>query len=340
MAVGPPSAINPQTGLPWSVRYDSDFGFVPTLWVCALFVALFSITGLVHLYQAFRYRVKKWWIPTVVTCGLVEVLGWSGRVWGSQNIWSQDPYIMQIVCTIFAPSFMTAAFFITFIHIITIIGPEYSRLSPMIYSSLFVGVDVIALIIQSVGGGMAATASTHQGSANGAHVMVGGIILQMAAITIYSLTSIEYFWRVFIERPLRPRDVAGSQDAPSLPQSEAPTLNAATAEKSKYVNRHRGTDNLTPNVKSMLLGLAIATILVLIRSVYRTIELLDGWGGPIISNQTLFDCLDGIPISLAMVTLSFFHPGRLIPEHDISAYGTAQTMSFVQITSTASETFH
>ncbi|KAG8867453.1 hypothetical protein FRB97_003337 [Tulasnella sp. 331] len=299
MVMHPPSAINPDTGLPWSVRNDSTFGFVPTLSVCIVFVALFAITGLVHLFQAFHYRVKRWWIPTVVTCGLVEVIGWSGRIWGSQNVWSQNPYIMH---------FMTAAFFITFVRIIIIIGPEYSRLSPRIYTYLFVGVDVVALVIQSIGGGMAATANTPSGSQNGAHVMVGGIILQMAAITIYSLTSIEYFWRVFAERPLR---VRRDPLAPSLPQSETTT---ADGEKTNDSREHRGLDNLTPNVRTMLLGLVIATILVLIRSVYRTIELLDGWGGPIITNQTLFDCLDGIPIFLAMVTLNIFHPGRLIPQ--------------------------
>lgn len=123
MVVQPPSAINPDTGLPWNVRTDSSFGFVPTLAVCIVFVALFALTGrqsssslycaplqcqaltrtrghapfsvVAHLCQAFRYRVTRWWIPTVVTCGLVEVIGWSGRIWGSQNVWSQNPYIMQ-----------------------------------------------------------------------------------------------------------------------------------------------------------------------------------------------------------------------------------------------------
>ncbi|KAG9006882.1 hypothetical protein FRB94_000293 [Tulasnella sp. JGI-2019a] len=92
-------------------------------------------------------------------------------------------------------------------------------------------------------------------------------------------------------------------------------MDTATAEKSNYADEHCSIDNLTPNVKSMLLGLAIATILVLIRSVYRTIELLDGWGGPIITNQTLFNILDGVPVFLAMVTLNVFHPARFIPDH-------------------------
>ncbi|KAG8980886.1 hypothetical protein FRB95_009301 [Tulasnella sp. JGI-2019a] len=304
MVMQPPSAINPDTGLPWNVKTDTAFGYVPTLWVCIVFVALFSLTGLVHLYQSFRYRLKSWWIPTVVTCGLVEVLGWSGRIWGSQNVWSQNPYIMQIVCTIFGPSFMTAAFFIIFVRIIRIIGPEYSRLSPRIYTYLFVGTDVTALLIQSIGGAMAATANTPSGSATGAHVMVGGILLQMVAITVYALTSVEYFWRVYKEKPLRARQ-----------QDQDMNMSLGTSTPNSFEKPDvRGLDNLTPNVKTMVFGLIVATVLIYIRSIYRTAELLDGWGGPVITNQTLFDVLDGIPVFLAMVTLNVFHPGRLIPQ--------------------------
>lgn len=75
--------------------------------------------------------------------------------------------------------------------------------------------------------------------------------------------------------------------------------------------------------------------LTAISVVYPCRQLLDGWGGPqvsstllsnqtqmlmlfvcsfrIITNQILFDVLDGVPIVLAMVTLNVFHPGRLIP---------------------------
>lgn len=74
-----------------------------------------------------------------------------------------------------------------------------------------------------------------------------------------------------------------------------------------------GLENLTHNVKIMVLGLTRATVLVYIRSIYRMAEFLDGWGGPIITDQTLFDLLDGVPVFLAMVALNVFYPGRLIP---------------------------
>lgn len=48
------------------------------------------------------------------------------------------------------------------------------------------------------------------------------------------------------------------------------------------------------------------------RTIYRTIELSDGWGGPIIRNETYFNVLDGGAICLAMFTLNFLHPGFLL----------------------------
>lgn len=54
-------------------------------------------TSAVHSVQAFK---SKYWIiyPTLVIGALVEVLGWAGRYWSSQNVTALDPFLMQI-CT-------------------------------------------------------------------------------------------------------------------------------------------------------------------------------------------------------------------------------------------------
>ena len=52
------------------------------------------------------------------------------------------------------------------------------------------------------------------------------------------------------------------------------------------------------------------------RSIYRTVELLDGWDGKIITNQTLFNVLDGMLIALALGIFVIVHPGFLLPRRD------------------------
>lgn len=39
-------------------------------------------------------------LPTLVLCGLSEVIGWAGRVWSAKNPYLRDPFLMQYVLRI------------------------------------------------------------------------------------------------------------------------------------------------------------------------------------------------------------------------------------------------
>ncbi|KAG8891158.1 hypothetical protein FRC01_014870, partial [Tulasnella sp. 417] len=300
------------------------FGYIPTLWITALFVGLFFLTTVVHTGQALYYKI--WWlIPTFAICGLGEVLGWAGRLWGSRQPYVMDPFLMQICCTIFSPTFLTAGMFFVFGRIIGLVGPEYSRLRPKTYAITFISLDVAALVVQSVGGSQASAADTLEGANRGAKVMVGGIFLQMVAITLYVIIQVEYLIRVYKDRPIHPRPaapaVAMATLSPTARGAGAQTPNTyvgeSDADKAKPAQATvapapvTGWQRVSKNIRLMLLGLVIATVFIYIRSIYRTIELLDGWNGPIITNETLFNVLDGTQILLAMVTLNVLHPGWL-----------------------------
>ncbi|KAG9023505.1 hypothetical protein FS837_005765 [Tulasnella sp. UAMH 9824] len=240
----------------------------------------------------------------MVTGGVGEIIGWAGRTWSSRNYANDNAFYMNICCTIIAPSFMTAAMFIMMGRIIHLVGTEYSRLKPRTYSILFISADLVALVVQAVGGAAAASAETPEGSERGANIMVAGIIVQMAAITIYCVIQGDYLWRVLTERPVRP-----SSSGVVTPRSDIEgASNNLTLEKEAVSGRAR----LTPNIRNMLLGLGISTVFIYIRSIYRTIELLDGWNGPVYVNERLFNSLDGMPIFVAMFVLNVFHPGRFI----------------------------
>ncbi|KAG9017971.1 hypothetical protein FRB90_012796 [Tulasnella sp. 427] len=288
---------------------DTPYGYVPTLWICILFVVLYSLTSATHIAQASYYRM--WWLfPTLVTGAVGEIIGWAGRTWSSQNVQNDNAFYMNICCTIIAPSFMTAAMFIMMGRIINLVGPEYSRLRPRTYSILFITADLIALCVQSVGGAAAASAETPEGSERGANIMVAGIIVQMAAITIYCIVQGDYLWRVMTNRPVRPRANASDVELITPRSGLENASNTMTHDKNQAVS---GRARITPNIKNMLIGLAIATVFIYVRSIYRTIELLGGWNGAVFVNEHLFNALDGMPIFMALFVLNIFHPGRFIP---------------------------
>ena len=66
------------------------------------------------------------------------------------------------------------------------LGKENSRIRPETYTRFFIPCDVVSLVLQALGGGMASTAS-HEGrsSALGDHIMVAGLSLQVLTLAIF-----------------------------------------------------------------------------------------------------------------------------------------------------------
>lgn len=60
-------------------------------------------------------------------------------------------------------------------HIIRTFGPQYCRFNPRTYSIVFVTGDVISLVVQALGGGVAAGANTLKDANVGARIMVGSV---------------------------------------------------------------------------------------------------------------------------------------------------------------------
>jgi len=182
-----------------------------------------------------------------------------------------------------APTPLIAANFVILGQLIRRLGSCYSRLSAKWYTIVFVSCDLIALIVQAVGGANASLAVQNEKSPNkGGHIMLGGIVFQMAAITVYMILAAEFLVRYILDKPFSRGE---------------PTVKAYNLDKKK---------------KLMLVELTISSILIYIRSVYRTIELANGWTGVIISTQWLFNVFDAAMIALAMYSLNVLHPGLLL----------------------------
>ncbi|EJD05484.1 RTA1-domain-containing protein [Fomitiporia mediterranea MF3/22] len=277
--------------VPWTMA-DGDlpepsslYGYTPTTTVCVTFIALFGITTVIHGCEAVAF--KMWLFLALPTlAGVLEVVGWLGRFWSSFAPADLLPYSIQTVATIIAPTPLLAANFIILAMLIRYLGEGFSRLSPKLYSIIFTSADILALIIQAFGGAKASHAvSNHEDPEPGAHIMLIGIVLQMVAITFFVLLASEFFIRYYTRRPIRLRSYL------------------AVDPSNRRIDR---------KMQLMIMGLGFTTVCIFIRTVYRTIELINGFTGRIIRTQIYFNVLDGAMIILASYTLNFLHPGYLL----------------------------
>ncbi|KAK0451393.1 RTA1-domain-containing protein [Desarmillaria tabescens] len=271
---------------------DSPYNYVPSTAIAIIFVVLYFISTICHVGQGLYYRM--WWVfPTICLAGIMEVLGWSGRLWSSFSPSLTNPFQIQIVCTILAPTPLVAANFVVLGTLIKKLGPVYSRLTPRMYSIIFCTCDVIALTIQGVGGGIASAADTLPAANRGENIMLGGIVFQLAVITVYVLCAAEFFVRYIKDIPIVSR-TANSQ------------VNVASTKPIYSRGIMSGKSLL------MLGALTLSTFCLYIRAVYRIIELSDGWNGVIISTQVYFNVFDGAMVVLAIYIMNFAHPGLLL----------------------------
>ncbi|KAJ6483626.1 RTA1-domain-containing protein [Mycena vitilis] len=265
-----------------AVGDENEYGYNPSEAIGILFVVLFGVSTLMHAAQATYCRM--WWLlPTACLCGVGELLGWSGRLWSSFNPALDDPYMMQITATIISPTPLIAVNFILLSRLVQRLGVCYSWVSARWYTIIFLSCDIVALVIQGAGGGIAASADDRAGTQLGANIMLAGIAFQFAAIVMYILCAGEFLRRYTRDLPVRGQRPLGSGKTP-----------------------------LASGNRLMIYALAFSTLVLFIRSIYRLIELSGGWNGRVIQTQIYFNVLDGGMVVLAIYTMNIAHPGLLL----------------------------
>ncbi|KAJ8080153.1 Envelope glycoprotein [Marasmius tenuissimus] len=273
------------------VQTRSFYGYRPTFYVCVLYIALFSITLGIHLRQMISSRY--WFLgPTVLFGALLELIGWIGRLWSNQNLSLRTPFVIQICCLIMGPTPLLAANFVIFGRLVSLLGTNYSRLRPNHYTYIFLGCDILSLLLQGAGGGIAAVAEPGEPALKfGTNLMITGIALQVAMMTTFSILVGEYILRYIHDKPLKGRSSAsGGEHFP-----------------------------LDARRNVLLYAMGSSTFLLLIRGIYRLIELGGGWNSTIMHTEWLFNVFDAAVVFVAFVIWNVAHPSILMEDGRISA---------------------
>lgn len=260
----------------------SVYGYKPSLAANALFCALFGILCIANVGLGIRYKTWSWMAAVSLGC-LTETIGYVGRLLMRDNPFSDNGFITQICCLIIAPAFNSAAIYLTLKHIALCFGEEWSFIKPRFYTYIFIFFDLLSLILQGAGGGIASTADTDSQQQVGDNMMMAGISWQVAALTIFAATAGVYVWRrwkALAQYPL---------------SSEA----AAAVGSIKF--------------RLFVVGVATAWFTIYIRCVYRIIEMAGGWGNSIMKDEPSFIALEGAMILIAAICQTVFHPGFGFP---------------------------
>ncbi|KAK9247737.1 RTA1 like protein-domain-containing protein [Lipomyces tetrasporus] len=303
--------------------YDDNnnvYGYTPMRGPNLAALIVFAIAWAAHTGLAVFYRQIWFGTCLFIAVGL-ETAGYIGRFISSSDPTILNDFLVQIICLTLGPAFFMAGTYYLLAEIVVIWGVENSRFKPWTYSKIFVSLDLVSIVLQACGGGMAATALVNNKNVDtGTHIMVGGLAFQVFATTIFMGLCFDFYWTRRKRLALR----SASSYVPNFQENDmslaSDIANVEGPEEYAHIRKSK-------NVKVFLLALGVSVIFVYVRSVYRVAELSVGWTGYLMTEEGYFLILDSLMIAIAVWILLPFYPGFFLGRVRLSTEPTTAKSS-------------
>jgi hypothetical protein len=205
-----------------------------------------------------------------------EIFGYYGRSWSSNNPNIAGPFILQNLLLLASPPFLAATIYMSYGRIIIgIRAQRYALISPRWLTKIYVLIDIGCVFSQVIGSVLPASGQPSSIELS-KKILLGGLIAQVVALGFFILTC----WHAHSRIKRNPTDSILSN--PSI----------------SWQNHFR--------------ALELVTLILIVRSVVRTIEYLQGADGFVASHELFIYLFDAFLMWLIMVAFLILHPGRLI----------------------------
>ncbi|KAJ5096869.1 Protein RTM1 [Penicillium angulare] len=259
------------------------YRYTPSIPAAAIFAGIFLILSILHLIRLAQCRTY-FFIPFVVGL-LFECAGYIARIFSHFNTNALGPYIVQTMLILVAPPLFAASIYMTLGRVVVKLGAEDKSIIPVRFlTKIFVIGDVISFLLQCGGGGYMA-GGTLSAMNTGANIVVGGLVVQLLFFGFFVIVSAVFHWR------------ARNQQL-DFPDS--------------YGVQQRGFMTRMTWV-SVMYALYAACLLILVRSVFRVVEFVEGNSGFIMRREYLLYIFDACLMSLTGIVLIIVYPGQLLP---------------------------
>lgn len=251
--------------------------YKPSIAAAIIFVVLFSASTLFHTWQVWRRRTW-YWIPFTIG-GYFQIVGYACRAISSTQYPDSTlvPYVLQYLLILLAPALYAASIYMVLGRIIRVTaGEKYALIRVTWLTKIFVTGDVLSFLVQCMGGGILASADTQDQRDRGELLITIGLIIQVVFFGLFILVSIHYNWRLRKE----PTDASRA----------------------------------TPVSWQFYLYILYATNgLIMVRSVFRLIEYVQGEDGALLSKEVYLYVFDAVLMIITMAIFNWKHPSILIP---------------------------
>lgn len=248
----------------------------------AMAVALVLAIALPQTF--FTWRIGGRFMLAMVIAEYTYALGIAFRFGLHKNPDSSTLYILYYLFVTLSPCGFIAAEYVLLGRMARWLdGHRHVLIPPHRITLVFVLSDVVTFLTQAAGGSISASAHEDAVKAQtGSRVFLAGLALQLASFFFFTCVYLRFLYRMHKYEPeVWVRDC-----------------------NLKWYNDWRALAG----------AMLVSCIGVLVRSVYRTIELSEGFDGFLTRTEVYFFVLDFVPLLIALLAYIPFWPGRFIPK--------------------------
>ncbi|KAK5173036.1 uncharacterized protein LTR77_003158 [Saxophila tyrrhenica] len=251
------------------------YRYTPSLAGAIISVIVFGVLSGLHLWKLIRHRAI-YFTPFLIG-GIFETIGYIGRILSHYDKESLSGFIIQAILILVAPALFAASIYMILGRIIRTIHAEHLSLIPINWvTRIFVIGDVFSFTLQAGGGGIQSGGTLDMFNL-GEKIIVAGLFMQIFIFGFFVVTALLFHMRI----------------------AKRPT--ATAAQGAVHWKRH-------------LYVLYTTSALILVRSIFRVVEYLQGNDGYLISHEVFLYIFDMLLMASVMVIFFVFYVGDLEPK--------------------------
>ncbi|KAF9350658.1 hypothetical protein BGX26_011208 [Mortierella sp. AD094] len=271
--------------------------YVPNVAGNVIIAVVYAILGSLFSYYIMRYKNK--WALCLPIGAFASCIGFFFRLALDPHNLKVPFFVVQNILIIATPSAFLAFNYMLYGRLITAIDPQfgtdeslsrmeksrYSFIPPRIVGRIFIGSDITTFLVQVAAGSIIGNSGEKNPSlANiGDKLFLVGVCAQGVSYCLFTALLSVALMRLIAERRKTGRDQARKG--------------------------WMGLDHSTAMITS---GLYFSSLFIIVRSVYRIVEFVQGHDGYLISKEVFMFVLDAVPLILAIGTWAIVWPTVLL----------------------------
>ncbi|CAE7171662.1 unnamed protein product [Rhizoctonia solani] len=300
----------------------SSFVYLYLLARCLLVFGQDNDSGVDLTKTPLHYIPSKTWALISAGCyifTIVVCIIWSTRHWGRymlaiiigagfytgglllRIVYAQDPTSVMKYATMNLIILLSPCGFIAGVYMLLsrlafhLNAVEHLALSPRWLTKIFVTSDIFTFFVQATGGGLTAMDDPEKRDM-GKKLFVGGLVAQLISFLLYTA-----IFALFVNR-------------------------VRTQMRTEWDNRPNG---IMRHWVALIISMAISCVAIIIRSIFRTLENVQGRDSPLATKEGYFYVLDCFVLWISITVFIITWPPRYL-----TGYNPAWKESRVELTST------